>query len=202
MRADKDVLRKEVDELLRRRPGWSLQATATPGALPVWCFGSGGRNDLTVAAERGSIRVYVMKSEREVKLGSTSELVAWLQAREAESLKNPDELLRWERQPEVSVRADKDELQMEVDELLRRRPGWSLQAVATPGTPPVWCYGSGRGAGLTVGADQNCICVYLVDSEREVKLGSTSQLVAWLQAYEPESLRGPQLKRRRFLDWQ
>jgi hypothetical protein len=211
-RADKDKLRKEIDELLRRRPGWSLQAVATPGAQPVWCFGSGGGPDLTVQVKGASICLYLMTSEREVKLGSAGELLAWLE----DLIPDPTPSAAIVRpnssgettEPQVRLRADPDEIWKEVDELLRHRPGWSLQAIATPGVPPVWCFGSGGGDDLTVEVEGYSICVYLMNSERKVKLGSTSELLAWLQDHTPESLKDPrggmagQLKRGHFFKWQ
>jgi hypothetical protein len=155
-----------------------------------------------------------MRSEREVKLGSTAEFVAWLQDREAGSRPPSSAILRphslgEKAQPQVRVRAGKDGLRKEVDELLRRRPGWILQAIATPGVPPVWCFGFGAGTELTVGVDGSSICVYLMNSEREVLLGSTTELVAWLQDYAPESIQDVQggtanrlSKRARFFEWQ
>jgi hypothetical protein len=214
VRAGKDELRKEVDELLRHLSGWSLQAIATPGAPPVWSFGSVGRTELTVGVDRGSISVYLVRTDREVKLGSTAEFVAWLQDREAESTPSSIAIVRpnilgEKAQPEVRVRAGKDGLRKEVDELLGRQPGWTLQAIATPGVPPVWCLGFGAGTELTVGVDGASICVYLMNSEREVWLGSTTELVAWLQDYAPESIKDAQggtanrlSKRARFLEWQ
>lgn len=86
MRADNDDPRKQVARLLRRRPGWTLQAMATPGAPVVWCFGSGNEFDLSVTADPDSILVYVKGTDQAVKLGSVNELVAWLQTHRAGSL--------------------------------------------------------------------------------------------------------------------
>ena len=69
MRADKDGLRAQVDELLRRRPGWKLQAMATPGLPPAWCYGSGGQAELSVATDGGSIRIYVVEKDIDVTVG-------------------------------------------------------------------------------------------------------------------------------------
>ncbi len=211
VRAQRDELQKDVDELLRRLPGWTLQAIATPGAPPVWSFGSGGHTELTVAVDRASICVYLMKSEREVKLGSMNEFVGWLQDRQAESTPPRVAVVRPKpsaelAEPEVRVRAGKHDLGKEVDELLRRQPGWTLQAIATPGAPPVWCFGPGAGPELTVGVDGASICLYLIQSEREVKLGSTTELVEWLEDYAPDAMQDQGVmanppKRRRFLEW-
>lgn len=89
MRADKDELWKQVEDLLRGRPGWSLQAMSTPGAPRAWCFGSGGETEVSVTVDRGSISVYLLEPDVDVTLGSTSELVAWLTAHKPGSLKEP-----------------------------------------------------------------------------------------------------------------
>ena len=109
---------------------------------------------------------------------------------------------------EVSVRADKDKLRAEVDELLGRRPGWKLQAMATPGLPPVWGFGSGGQVELSVGTDRDSISVYVVEQDLDVTLHNTSELAEWLQAYKPQAFQDPKdgagakPKRRRFLDWE
>jgi hypothetical protein len=88
MRADDD-LREEIALLVRRRPGWSLQAVSTPGAPPVWCFGSAGTNELSVTARDGSIDVYIVDLDQNVTLGTPDQLVAWLRAYKAEALQDP-----------------------------------------------------------------------------------------------------------------
>ncbi len=103
---------------------------------------------------------------------------------------------------------DEDDLRAQVDELLKRRPGWKLQAMATPGLPPVWAYGSGGQAELSVGTDGKSISVYVVQEDRDVTLEDTSGLVEWLKAYDPQTFRDPKdgvgdkPRRRRFLDWE
>lgn len=86
VRAGNAGLWKQVDQLLQRRPGWKFQALPTPGAPPVWCFGIEGDSDLLVTVDKGTIHVYEMGSDDEVKLGSTGELVAWLNAQKPGSL--------------------------------------------------------------------------------------------------------------------
>ena len=109
---------------------------------------------------------------------------------------------------EVSMRYDKDRLRREIDELLKRRPGWKLQAMATPGLPPVWGFGSGGQVELSVGTDGDRISVYVVEQDLDVTLASTSELAAWLKAYKPQAFQDPRdgggdkPKRRRFLDWE
>jgi hypothetical protein len=221
VRTGKDQLRKEVDSLLRRRPGWSLQTTATPGAPPLWCFGPRRDIDVTVEVDQDSIRLYLMKAAREVKLASAAELVAWLQGYELASTPlspsppeappsprgavdrphSPDPTTGSERK----VTADDDLLRKQVDELLRHRPGWSLQVTASPGEPPFWSFGSRSGTDMTVEVHRGSICVYLMNSEREVELGTTSDLATWLQDHDPESMQQPQApnaKRGRFFRWE
>jgi hypothetical protein len=104
--ADNGDLAKGVARLLRRRPGWSFQVMPTPGAPPVWCFGSGGETDLSVTVDAGSICVYVVKTDHDVTLGSANELVAWLKAHRPGALPDPTsgildkfkggKLFRWE----------------------------------------------------------------------------------------------------------
>lgn len=80
-RGDRHDLGKEVDRLLQRRPGWTFQAMATPGAPPAWCFGTGHERDLTVTVVGGVIRVYEVEADLEVELATTAELVTWLTTR-------------------------------------------------------------------------------------------------------------------------
>lgn len=59
---------------------------AAPGAPPVWSFGVEGESDLTVTVDKGSICIYDMESDQEVRLASTDELVDWLNERRPGSL--------------------------------------------------------------------------------------------------------------------
>lgn len=58
----------------------------SPGAPPAWCFGSGHERDLSVTVDRGSVCVYVVEADQEVRLGGTDELVDWLTTRWPEAL--------------------------------------------------------------------------------------------------------------------
>ena len=95
-----------------------------------------------------------------------------------------------------------------MDELLRHRPGWRLQAMSTPGLPPQWCFGSGGQADLSIAIDGDSISVYVVEQDRDVALGSTEELAAWLKANKPEAFKDPKesaggkLKRGRLFDWE
>ncbi len=90
MRADDD-LREEIDQLLSRRPGWTLEAVLTPGAPPVWCFRSGSAVELSVATGNGSIDLYIVDTDENVTLGATGELAAWLKTHKADALQDPKE---------------------------------------------------------------------------------------------------------------
>jgi hypothetical protein len=104
------------------------------------------------------------------------------------------------------MRSD-DDLREEIAQLLRRRPGWTLQAVPTPGAPHVWCFGSGSAAELSVTTDNGSIDLYVVNMDENVTLGTTGQLVAWLKTHKAEALQNPRegvidrLKRRKFFRW-
>jgi hypothetical protein len=90
MRTDGDPT-KEIAQLLRRRPGWTLQTLPTPGAPQVWCFGSRSATELSVTTGNGSIDVYVVSLDQNVTLGTAGQLVAWLQTHKAEALQDPRE---------------------------------------------------------------------------------------------------------------
>ena len=105
------------------------------------------------------------------------------------------------------MRADEDDLREEIAQLLRRRPGWTRQAVPTPGAPQVWCFGSGSATELAVTTGNGSIDVYVVNVDENVTLGTTDQLVAWLKTHKAEALQAPRegvihrLKRGGFFRW-
>jgi hypothetical protein len=113
-------------------------------------------------------------------------------------------------QPEVGVGADDGDLWQQVTRLLRRRPGWRLEAVASPGALPVWCFGPPSDADLSVTADGASVTVQVTASGEDIDLGTVDELAAWLRAHWPGSLEEPtsgvfdRLKRRRgrFFDWE
>jgi hypothetical protein len=78
-----DELSEAVAQLLRSRPGWSLQPSSTPGAPPAWCFASGGEIHLSVAVDRGAIDVYRMEDDRDLRFATIDDLTDWLEANEA-----------------------------------------------------------------------------------------------------------------------
>ena len=104
--------------------------------------------------------------------------------------------------------ADEEDLRAQVDDLLKRRPGWRLQAMATPGLPPVWAYGSGGQAELSVGTDGKSISVYVVEQDRDVYAREHERIGRVAQGVQPPNVQraqgrvGEKPKRRRFLDWE
>jgi hypothetical protein len=53
----------------------------------------------------------------------------------------------------------------------------------------VWCFGTQVEPVLLVTVDQGSICVHEMESDHDVKLRSTSELVSWLNAEKPGSLQ-------------
>lgn len=103
--------------------------------------------------------------------------------------------------------ASDDELWRQTAQLLRRRPNWVVQAVSTPGLPTHWCFGRGSSAEVSVRVEGGSINVYLGEEGHPVPLGGVDELVAWLNANRPGSLRAPRtrlidkLKSRRLFSW-
>lgn len=89
MRPHDDEVWEQVGAVLSERPGWSLQASSSPGAPPAWCLVDEGEIDLSVNVDGGAICVYVMSVDREIRLAGCSELTAWLDANEAASRGDP-----------------------------------------------------------------------------------------------------------------
>jgi hypothetical protein len=84
-----DQTRKEIARLLRRRPGWRFQATSTPGAPLVWCFGSGGAVELSVTVEGQAIHIHLSATDQDIEVGDTDELAQWLKTHVAGALQEP-----------------------------------------------------------------------------------------------------------------
>jgi hypothetical protein len=83
------ALRSAVDALLEARHGWSLEAMSTPGAPPSWCYHTAGENDLSVYVDGGTVCVYVMATDRELRFAGVDELADWLDANEVASHGGP-----------------------------------------------------------------------------------------------------------------
>ncbi|HVX22324.1 MAG TPA: hypothetical protein VHB02_13315 [Acidimicrobiales bacterium] len=87
--AGDDRLWKQVAKALRGRPGWTFQATATPGAPPVWCYTDGGAVELSVAVDSGAVRIYLESTDQDVVVADAAQLVDWLAANAAAALRDP-----------------------------------------------------------------------------------------------------------------
>lgn len=89
------------------------------------------------------------------------------------------------------MESDDDELWSQTEKLLRRRPGWAVQAVATPGIPAYWCFARGSKAELSVQVERGSINVQLGDTDQIFEMDHVSDLVEWLTAHRPGSLQEP-----------
>jgi hypothetical protein len=78
--------RQRLVDLLDGRPGWRLEPRSTPGASPLWCYVAEGEIELSVAAEDGVLRLYVMASDKEHVFADADELSAWLRANREDAL--------------------------------------------------------------------------------------------------------------------
>jgi hypothetical protein len=81
--------RNEIHELLGGRPGWRLEPRSTPGATPLWCFVFNGRIEFSVTVDGGSIRLYVMETDRELTFDDADGLMAWLRSNRIEAAQEP-----------------------------------------------------------------------------------------------------------------
>lgn len=101
-----------------------------------------------------------------------------------------------------------DDLWQQVDRLLQRRPGWSFQAMPTPGAPPAWCFGAGRERDLSVTVEGGAVHVYVVEADLEVELSTGDELATWLSAHwegalgEQRSGMGERLKGGGLFEWE
>jgi hypothetical protein len=81
-----DTTRQEIVELVEGRPGWRLEPRTTPGASPMWCFVPDGEIEFSVAADRGSVHLYVMATDRELVFADAEQLSAWLRIHRDDAL--------------------------------------------------------------------------------------------------------------------
>jgi hypothetical protein len=77
-----DELFHQVGALVGDRPGWSLEMSTTPGQPASWCYEHRGEVELSVSVDRRRIVVYLAREDRDIELGDTDELAAWLDANE------------------------------------------------------------------------------------------------------------------------
>lgn len=82
MASHDDELWDQVSGLLKSRRCWSLERQTTPGAPPIWCFGSGGECELSVSIDSGNISVYLVDKDQEITLRETGALIEWLDSNE------------------------------------------------------------------------------------------------------------------------
>ncbi len=81
------VMRQHLVELLKGRPGWRLEARATPGATPLWCYVDQGEVEYSVTADGDLIRLYVMATDQEIVFDGPDALTSWLQTHRPEALR-------------------------------------------------------------------------------------------------------------------
>jgi hypothetical protein len=79
----------------------------------------------------------------------------------------------------------------ELDDLVRGRPGWRLEPMATPGSPPAWCFAPGRKIEFSVTAERDVIRLYVMESDQETVFGDVDELAVWLRTNRPEALQEP-----------
>jgi hypothetical protein len=94
---------------------------------------------------------------------------------------------------------DDAELWKQIDRLLRGRPRWRFQAVASPGTPPVWCFGLEHEPELSVTITGGSVGVYVVEADYDLSLNNADELESWLAAFWPGALEEPRDSRRKRL---
>ena len=89
MGPDNDALWRQAEQLLRRRPGWVVLASPTPGTPAYWCFARGSEIEVLVIVADGSITLQLTNSDEIVPLENVSDLVTWLTAHRPGSLQEP-----------------------------------------------------------------------------------------------------------------
>ncbi len=74
------------------------------------------------------------------------------------------------------------------------RPGWRLEPRSTPGAPPVWCFVFDGKIEFSVTVEGGAIDLYLMETDREIVLKDSEELVTWLRTHRVEALREPVAK--------
>lgn len=77
------------------------------------------------------------------------------------------------------------ELWADLSSYLKRRKGWSLQPMSSPGAPPTWCYRSGAKISLQASVLRGAICVYVMEDDREVRFQTVEELANRLEGNRP-----------------
>ena len=80
MAVQDDEVFVQIGHLLDHYPGWSLEASPTPGGSPMWCFVDWGDVVLSISVIDGRIVVYLPRTDQEMTLDSLNALGAWLSA--------------------------------------------------------------------------------------------------------------------------
>ncbi len=93
--------------------------------------------------------------------------------------------------------SDDAKLWKQIDRLLRRRPRWRFQAVASPGAPPVWCFGPEHEPELSVTVTGGSIRVYVPAAGNDFSLNDAHELESWLAARWPGALEEQRDRRDR-----
>jgi len=79
-------LSKQVVQLLQGRPGWTFEASATPGAPPAWCYTDSGGVELAVIVDGGAVRIYLERTDQDVTVADVDQLAEWLAANAAHAI--------------------------------------------------------------------------------------------------------------------
>jgi hypothetical protein len=88
----------------------------------------------------------------------------------------------------LSVRSGRNDLWKQVTQLLRGRPGWTVQATPSPGDDPVWCFGPKGQVGLAVRVDGDVIRLQGPETGQDIAFSSLDELVAWMRSHSPNAL--------------
>lgn len=99
-------------------------------------------------------------------------------------------------------------LRNELSDLLGGLEGWRLEPRTTPGASPLWCFLVDGKIEFSVTVEGSSIVLYVMDTDDEMTFATRDDLVAWLGAHRPDSMRGaPQREKgknrfRRFFEWE
>ena len=80
-RHDRDLW-QQVSTQLKPRPGWTLEASSTPGAPMAWCFIPHVHTRLAVGVDSGTISVYLEDLDEELRFDDMAAFSTWLDANE------------------------------------------------------------------------------------------------------------------------
>jgi hypothetical protein len=63
--------------------------------------------------------------------------------------------------------------------------------MATPGSPPAWCFAPGRKIEFSMTAERDVIRLYVIEADKEIVFKDVDELAVWLRAHRPEALQEP-----------